>query len=93
MCSSDLKNYGSYSNMDMDLLFEALLNTTSVEVRYDNYIKIQEIIREDLPILSLFYKEYALVMRNKARGVIEPDSENPFRTVEAWYIRQKVQQD
>lgn len=87
------KNYGSYSNRDMDLLFEELIDTTSSEVRRDNYIKIQEIIREELPIISLFYKEYALVMRNKVRGVIEPDSENPFRTVEAWYIKQKVQQD
>lgn len=87
------KNYGSYSNSDMDFLFESLSETTSAEIIHDNYVKIQEIIREELPFISLFYKEYALVIRNKVKGTIEPDSQNPFRTIEKWYINEPKLED
>lgn len=80
------KNYGSYSNSDMDILFDSISDDLNKEIRHSNYIKIQEIIREDLPLISMFYKEYALVIRNKVKGDIKPDSENPFRTIEKWYI-------
>lgn len=87
------KNYGSYSNSDIDFLFESLSETTSAEIMHDNYVKIQEIIREELPFISLFYKEYALVIRNKVKGTIEPDSQNPFRTIEKWYINEPKMQE
>ncbi len=82
------KNYGSYSSPEMDLLFDELTYIVNDSIRHDNYVKIQELIRDDLPVLSLFYKEYALVMRSKVRGTIKPDSENPFRTIEKWYVNE-----
>lgn len=81
------KNYGSYSNEDIDLLIDHIMTKqNNPNILINDYKKIQEIIREDLPLLSLFYKEYALVMRSKVRGVIEPDSVNLFRTIGKWYI-------
>ncbi|SHJ00102.1 peptide ABC transporter substrate-binding protein [Lutispora thermophila] len=79
-------NYGGYVNPRMDLLLEQSKKTLSTENKYVNYQEIQRIIKDDLPIISLFYKKYALVMRNKVRGEIIADSENLFRTINHWYI-------
>lgn len=83
------KNYGLYMNEEVDALMDAILSKQSDSRELmENYKKMQEILREDLPFLSLFYKEYALVTRNKVRGIIEPDSANLFRTIGDWYIIQ-----
>ena len=83
------KNYGSYANEDIDdLINDIIMNQNKSNVLIDDYRRIQEIIRDDLPFLCLFYKENALVMRSKVSGTIKPDSTNLFRTVNTWYIVQ-----
>jgi len=84
------KNYGGYSNPRVDLLLEQSQSTLNPENKYLNYLELQRIIKDDLPIISLFYKEYALVMRNKIRGEIKADSENLFRTINNWYISESL---
>lgn len=84
------KNYGGYANPRVDLLLEKSQNTLNNENKYVNYLELQRIIKDDLPIISLFYKEYALVMRNKVRGEIKVDSENLFRTINNWYITESL---
>ena len=84
------KNYGWYANPRVDLLLEQSQNTLNNENKYVNYLELQRIIKDDLPIISLFYKEYALVMRNKVRGEIKVDSENLFRTINNWYITESL---
>lgn len=80
------KNYGGYSNPRVDLLLEQSLYNLSPEDKYINYIELQRIIKDELPIISLFYKQYALVMRSKVKGEIQVDSENLFRTINNWYL-------
>lgn len=83
----DGENYGSYKNEEFDsLIDEMIAKQNSPDILPLVYNKIQKLISEDLPIISLFYKEYALVTRNKVRGVIEPDSINLFRTIGDWYL-------
>lgn len=83
----DGENYGSYINEEFDLLIDEIVFKQNSPVALPSvYNKIQKIIREDLPVISLFYKEYALVTRSKVRGVIEPDSMNLFRTIGDWYL-------
>lgn len=84
------KNYGGYINLRVDLLLEQSQNTLNPETKYLNYLELQRIIKDDLPIISLFYKEHALVMRNKIRGEIKVDSENLFRTISNWYINESL---
>ncbi|MCQ1528495.1 peptide ABC transporter substrate-binding protein [Lutispora saccharofermentans] len=87
------KNYGSYSNPRVDILLEESQNFQSQENKYVNYLELQRIIKDELPVISLFYKEYALVMRSKVRGEIQADSENLFRTINNWYITESLRQD
>lgn len=84
------KNYGGYVNPRVDLLLEQSQNTRSQEDKYVNYLELQRIIKDDLPIISLFYKEYALAMRNKVKGEIQADSENLFRSLHSWYITESL---
>ncbi len=81
------RNYGTYINEDVDFLIEDIISMeTNQNVAMHNYKELQKIIREDLPVISMFYKEYALVLRSKIRGTIIPDSNNLFRTIGSWYI-------
>lgn len=84
------KNYGGYINPRVDLLLEQSQHTLNTDNKYINYQEIQRIIKDELPIISLFYKKYALVMRNKVRGEINVDSENLFRTINNWYIPESL---
>lgn len=84
------KNYGGYVNPRVDLLLEQSQNTRNLEDKYINYLELQRIIKDELPIISLFYKEYALAMRNKVKGEIQIDSENLFRTFSSWYITESL---
>lgn len=82
-------NHGSYANDDVDLLLDDVIaNQHNTNILLEDYRLIQEIIRRDLPFLCMFYKENALVVRNRVRGTIEPDSANLFRTIGDWYIVQ-----
>ena len=84
------KNYGSYANEIIDdLIDNIIMNQNNPNALLEDYRKIQEIVREDLPFLCLFYKENALVMRSKVSGTIKPDSSNLFRTIGSWYIVKK----
>ncbi len=86
-------NYGSYKNEDIDLLIDNIwADQNKTEFSLEDYRLIQEIIRKDLPFLCLFYKENALVVRNRISGSIEPDSANLFRTIANWYIVQKEEE-
>ena len=86
-----VNNYGSYANEDIDLLIDDIIaNQNDKDKLFEDYRLIQEIIRKDLPFLCMFYKENALVIRNRIRGSIEPDSANLFRTIGKWYIVQSA---
>ncbi|MDD2481510.1 MAG: ABC transporter substrate-binding protein, partial [Lutispora sp.] len=87
------KNYGGYVNSRVDLLLEQSHNVLTQEERYVNYVELQRIIKDELPVLSLFYKEYALAMRSKVKGEIQADSENLFRTFNNWYITEPLRQN
>ena len=80
------KNYGGYINPKMDLLLEQSLNNLKEEDKFVNYLELQRMVKDELPIISLFYKQYALVMRNRVKGDIQVDSENLFRTIDSWYL-------
>lgn len=80
------KNFMSYTNPDMDsYLYQAYI-TTDNNLRKEMYNKIEETFREEVPCISLFFRESAVVVRDKVKGEIAPDATNPYRNIQNWFI-------
>ncbi|NLV75436.1 MAG: peptide ABC transporter substrate-binding protein [Tissierellia bacterium] len=94
--SSQIKggtNFIRYSNEKMD---EALMEAFSSIDRDDKlkaYKKLQSVINEELPYISLFFKNDALLVDKKIMGDIDPAFFNLYRNIGKWYIPKEFQQE
>lgn len=80
------KNFMSYSNLNMNNnLYQAYVNTED-NMRLEMYIRVQQTFREEVPCISLFFRESAVVTRDKIKGEITPDAINPYRNIQNWFI-------
>ncbi len=80
------KNFMSYSNLSMDNnLYQAYI-TTDDNMRQEMYKRIQQTFREEVPCISLFFRESAVVTRDKIKGEVIPDAINPYRNIQNWFI-------
>jgi peptide/nickel transport system substrate-binding protein len=80
------KNFMSYSNLDMDnWLYQAFTSTDDI-TRKEAYNKIQKTFRDEVPCISLFFRESAIVVRDKVKGEISPDAMNPYKNIQNWFI-------
>lgn len=82
--------YLGYNN---DVMNEALaqLNSSNEEGKLKAHERVQSIILQDLPYISLFFKNQALLINNKIRGNIDPTFYDIYRNIEEWYIPKNLQ--
>lgn len=80
------KNFMSYSNLDMDNALLEAYSSTNEDARKESYTKIQKTFREEVPCISLFFRESAIVVRDKVKGEVMPDAVNPYRSIQNWFI-------
>ncbi len=80
------KNFMSYSNPNMDALLQLAYTTMNDDQRKSVYKDLQQSFREEVPCISLFFRDAAIVVRNKIRGEIKPDAVNPYRSIHQWFI-------
>jgi len=85
------RNFMSYSNPDMDLLLQQCYTAMDNTSRKAAYEQLQKSFREEVPCISMFFREAAVVVRNKVRGEIKPDAINPYRSINKWFIPQDKQ--
>jgi peptide/nickel transport system substrate-binding protein len=84
-------NFMSYSNPDLDVLLQQAYTAMDNDSKKAIYERIQETFREEVPCISLFFREAALVVRDKVRGDIKPDAVSPFRSIKSWFIPENRQ--
>ena len=84
-------NFMSYSNPKIDNLLQQAYTTLNDSQRKEIYKSLQQSFREEVPCISLFFREAALVVRNKIRGEIIPDTANPYRSIHQWFIPESKQ--
>ncbi|MEA4847182.1 MAG: peptide ABC transporter substrate-binding protein [Clostridiaceae bacterium] len=84
-------NFMSYSNPDIDTLLQQAYTEMDDSKRKEIYKDLQKSFREEVPCISLFFREAALVVRNKIRGEIKPDTVNPYRSIYRWFIPESKQ--
>jgi len=80
------KNFMSYSNTDIDALLQQSYTTMNDDERKNVYKNLQKDFREEVPCISLFFRDAAVVVRNKIIGDIKPDVVNPYRSIHQWFI-------
>lgn len=84
-------NFTSYSNVDLDALLQQAYTAANDDQRKELYKSIKKTFREEVPCISLFFRDAALVVRNKVLGEIKPDAMNPYRSIHQWFIPESKQ--
>ncbi len=84
-------NFMSYSNPDMDNLLYQAYTVSNETQRAEIYKRLQQSFREEVPCISLFFRDAALVVRNKVQGEIIPDAANPYRSIVKWFVPESKQ--
>ncbi|HYE83243.1 MAG TPA: peptide ABC transporter substrate-binding protein [Clostridia bacterium] len=85
------KNFMSYANPDMDALLQQAYTAIGDEQRKAIYKNLQKAFREEVPCISLMFRDAAIVVRNKIAGEIKPDAADPYRNIHQWFIPESKQ--
>jgi len=76
----------------MDEALVEAFNASNRENKLRAYEKLQKIITEELPYISLYFKNNALLIDRKIMGDIDPTFYNLYRNIGKWYIPKEFQQ-
>ncbi|WFA09477.1 peptide ABC transporter substrate-binding protein [Tissierella sp. Yu-01] len=79
-------NIINYNNEVMDTLLLNVDNSFSKESRITSYNEIQKYIIDDLPYVSLFLRNKAILIDTKIRGELSPNIFNPYKGLEKCFI-------
>lgn len=84
-------NFIKYANEHMDALLENAFLKGTREEKIKSYDELQVFIVKELPYLSLFFKNKALLVDSKILGDLNPVFFNPYRGIEKCYIPTELQ--
>lgn len=84
-------NFINYENEEMDQLLEQAFLTGIRDEKIANYEEIQKFIIKDLPYVSLFFKNKALLVDTKIVGELKPIFFNPYRGIDKCFIPKELQ--
>lgn len=79
-------NFIRYKNEIMDELLLSAYTSTKRDDKKESYIKLQDFIVGDLPYVSLFYKNKALLVDSKIKGPLNPMFLNPYNGLKDCFI-------
>ncbi|MDW7672769.1 MAG: ABC transporter substrate-binding protein [Bacillota bacterium] len=82
----EMGNFIGYQNEAMDQLLETAFAAPNRARKEEAWHRIQQHIAAELPYVSLFYKEYAVLYRTTLRGELTPIQFNIFRGIETAYL-------
>ncbi len=94
--SSQIKygtNFIRYINKEMDQLLVDAFYASPGEGKRKAYDKLEAQIVENLPYVSLFFRNKALLSSNKVQGDIQPQFNNIYYNIEDWYIPKEYQHE
>lgn len=79
-------NFISYSSEEMDGLLETAFFAANRENKKMAWQHIQGYLEEELPYISLFFKDKAVLYRTTLRGELAPTQYNIFNGIETAYL-------
>ena len=79
-------NYISYSTEQMDTLLYAAYTAIGRDNIKSAYSQLQVYIAEELPYVTLVFRNAGLFTQTRVHGDIEPTESNRYNNIENWYI-------
>ncbi|WP_077366917.1 peptide ABC transporter substrate-binding protein [Anaerosalibacter sp. Marseille-P3206] len=87
--SSQIKqgtNFIRYSDEKMDELLVGAFSAPNRNMKSEAYKKLQNHIVEELPYVSLYFRNKSILVDKKIKGNISPTFFNIYSNIEEWYI-------
>ncbi|MEW8972884.1 MAG: peptide ABC transporter substrate-binding protein [Tissierellaceae bacterium] len=84
-------NFIRIKSEEMDGLIDEILYITNREEKVQRYEKLQEFIIDELPYVSLFFKNKGLLMDTKIAGPLDPNFFNLYNGLENCFIPEDLQ--
>jgi ABC-type dipeptide transport system, periplasmic component len=82
-----------YSNPALDVLLDKMQSGVTADERKNTYVKIRDILDDDLPYFCLLYKTYGAIVSPALKGEVKPNFINLYNGCENWsceYEKQAV---
>jgi len=79
-------NYISYKSAVMDNLLAQTFNAIGEEKMKEEYDKLQKFIADELPYISLYFRNAALITNERIQGKINPQKEFYIGNIKDWFI-------
>lgn len=78
-------NLANYTNEEIINLMNEIKNTTDEEKIKNNYARLVEIYKTDIPYISLYTNKHTIAYNTELVGEINSNWFNPFCGIETWY--------
>ncbi len=85
--SNGYGNYTGYNRETMDTLLAAAYGAVGEEAVKTSYSALQKYIAEDLPYISLVFRNSAVFTDESVYGEIKPMEDNIFDSIASWFIK------
>lgn len=89
--STSPQNYTGYHSEGMDTLLMRANTAKTEEAVLEAYETLQKQIAEDLPYLSIAFRQEGLYVNGRVGGNIVPLESNVFDSIASWYIRETAE--
>jgi peptide/nickel transport system substrate-binding protein len=85
-------NFIAYENEVLDELLVKAFRAGTREEKKEVYRELEELLLEELPYISLFFRDSAILTSEKVWGEVSPQSFNVYYGIENWFIPESYQQ-
>ncbi len=82
----EMGNFIGYNNEEIDLLLETIFRAPNRTKKEAAWHELQGHLDEEIPYVSLFFKEKALLYRTTLKGELVPNQYDIFRGIETAYL-------
>ncbi len=79
-------NLSGYSSEDMDILLESIMKQTTEEGLRNKLLILQNLIIEDVPIISLYFRTNTLLTREGIVNVTDIKDYSAYNTIPEWKL-------
>jgi peptide/nickel transport system substrate-binding protein len=82
-------NFGSYNNETMNILLEAAAGAVNEASMQQTYKNLVEYMTEELPYISLYFRNAAVLADGSVKGELNSDANNIYGGIKEWFIYKK----
>ncbi|MEN1759734.1 peptide ABC transporter substrate-binding protein [Anoxynatronum sibiricum] len=79
-------NFIGYENATIDQLLESVFAAPNETQKLERWHQLQQYLLQEVPYVSLLFKEHAVLHRTSLKGELTPNQFNIFRGIESAYL-------